>query len=122
LEINPSPRASGGENERVFDCDDSAAQAEESIKEIGLSWAQGLAGDVISGVAARYKVREFPNLVFTGPDRRDRRIPVTFLIGPDGRIVAHDLRGADLGAVRKALENPKLFPAAGAPADRPDSR
>jgi hypothetical protein len=34
---------------------------------------------------------------------------MTFLIGPDRRIVAHDLGGADLEAVRKALENPKLF-------------
>ena len=37
---------------------------------------------------------------------------MTFLIGPDGRIVGHDLMGADLEAVRKALKNDKLFPAA----------
>jgi hypothetical protein len=35
---------------------------------------------------------------------------VTFLIGPDGRILAHDLAGAELGAVRNALDNPKFFP------------
>jgi hypothetical protein len=39
-----------------------------------------------------------------------RRVPVTFLIGPDGRVVAHDLIGSELEAVRKALDNPKLFP------------
>ncbi len=43
---------------------------------------------------------------------------MTFLIGPDGRIVAHDLQGADLEAVRKALDDPKLFPAAGRPGPR----
>ncbi len=104
-------------------CGEDAAQAEQSIKQNGLSWTHGFAGDFVSGVAPRYKIRAIPSSAFIGPDQKLRRIPVTFLIGPDGRIVAHDLRGADLEAVRKALENPKLFPpAAATPADRSSSR
>jgi hypothetical protein len=42
-----------------------------------------------------------------------RSIPATFLIGPDSRILAKNLRWAELKeAVRKALEDPKLFPEA----------
>ena len=83
---------------------------EKFIKENGLSWTNGIAGDLASGVAARYKIRAIQNLVETGPDHKERRVPLTFLIGPDGRIVAHDLLGTDLEAVRKALANPNLFP------------
>jgi 5-hydroxyisourate hydrolase-like protein (transthyretin family) len=85
------------------------AQAEKSIKEKGLSWTHGFAGDFASGVAPRYKIRAIQPSNFFGPDQRLRRIPLTFLIGPDGRILAHDLQGTELEAVRKALENPKLF-------------
>lgn len=83
---------------------------EKFIKENGLSWTNGVAGDLASGVAARYKIRAIQKLVFTGPDHKERRVPLRFLIGPDGRIVAHDLLGTDLEAVRKALANPDLFP------------
>ena len=42
-----------------------------------------------------------------------RAIPATFLIGPNGRVLAMNLRGAPLKeAVRKALADEKLFPAA----------
>jgi hypothetical protein len=47
---------------------------------------------------------------------------VTFLIGPDGRIVAHDLSGDDVGAVDEALENPKLFSLAAERQLRPPAR
>ena len=39
-----------------------------------------------------------------------RAIPATFLIGPNGRVLAMNLRGAALKeAVRKALGDQKLF-------------
>ena len=41
-------------------------------------------------------------LCLSVPIRSDGGSRVTFLIGPDGRIVGHDLSGADLEAVRKA--------------------
>ena len=95
-----------------LDCSQDASNATKFIKENGLSWIHGLAGEEGTGVSARYKVREFPNTYMMGRDDRRRRIPVTFLIGPDGRILAHDLIANDLEAVRKALEDPKVFPAA----------
>ena len=101
-----------------LDCGEAAAQAEKSISGKGLGWMHGVAGDFVSGVATRYKIRAIPNSGFIGPDQKRRRIPLTFLIGPDGRIVAHDLQGTDLEAVRKALDDPKLFPAAGSPGSR----
>jgi peroxiredoxin len=78
-------------------CDQTAEAAERCIKENGLVWTHGFAGNLLAGVNAGkvYKVRA---------------IPATFLIGPDGRILAKNLRGALLkDAVHKALENPKLF-------------
>jgi hypothetical protein len=92
---------------------------ETFIKEKGLSWTNGVAGDLVSGVAARYKLREFQILVFAGPDHKQWRVPLTFLIGPDGRIVARDLLGTDLEAVRRALEDPKLFPTTDPRTQRP---
>jgi hypothetical protein len=46
---------------------------------------------------------------------------MTFLIGPDGRIVAHDLGGADLEAVRRSPGEPQTLPCANQnnPAPRP---
>ena len=81
-------------------CDETAEVAERYIKENGLIWTHGFAGNLLAGVNAGkvYKVRS---------------IPATFLIGPDGRILAKNLRGTELKeAVRKALEDDKLFPAA----------
>jgi peroxiredoxin len=81
-------------------CDQTAEAAEQYIKQNGLIWTHGFAGNLLAGVNAGtvYKVRA---------------IPATFLIGPDGRILAKNIRGAELKeAVRKALEDPKLFPAA----------
>jgi beta-lactamase regulating signal transducer with metallopeptidase domain/protocatechuate 3,4-dioxygenase beta subunit len=103
-------------------CSKKSAEAEQSIKKNSLSWTHGSGGDFVSGVAPRYKIGAIPNASFIGPDERYRRIPVTFLIGPDGKLLAHDLSGTDLEAVRKALENPKLFPASATSAERPASR
>ena len=76
-------------------CDQTSETAERYIKENGLNWAHGFAGNLLAGVKAgnAYKVQA---------------IPATFLIGPDGRILAKNLRGAELKeAMRKALENAK---------------
>ena len=81
-------------------CDQTAEAAERFIEQNGLVWVHGFAGNLLADVNAGtvYKVRA---------------IPATFLIGPDGRILAKNLRGADLKeAVRNALDNPKLFPPA----------
>jgi peroxiredoxin len=91
-------------------CDQTAEGAERYIKENGLTWTHGFAGNLLAGVNAGkvYKVRA---------------IPATFLIGPDGRILAKNLRGAELKeAVRKALEDPRLFPAAAGTTQPPSSR
>ena len=80
-------------------CDKTAEAPERYIKENGLIWTHGFAGTLLTGATAA-KVYKVPCA-----------IPATFLIGPDGRILARNLRGAELkDAVRKALENPKLFP------------
>ncbi len=93
-------------------CGENAAQAEQSIKQDGLNWSHGFAGDFVTGAATRYDIRAiYQSQFIIGPDQKKRQIPLTFLIGPDGRIVAHDMSGNDPGAVGKALENPKLFPA-----------
>ncbi len=52
-----------------------------AIRENGLIWTHGFAGVRASGVVVNYKLRT---------------IPATFLVGPDGRILAKDLRGAAL--------------------------
>jgi hypothetical protein len=88
-----------------------SAEAVKAIPKYGPGGLYGLA----TGVASRYKVKTIQNMYFFGPDQKQRRIPLTFLIGPDGRILGHDLSGGDLEAVRKALEDPRLFPAASRP-------
>jgi hypothetical protein len=93
-------------------CCGDAPPAERVITQDGLNWTHGFAADFVSGSAPRYRIRAGPQSQFQiGPDQKYRRIPLTFLNGPDGRIVGHDLGGNVLGAVGKALENPKLFPA-----------
>jgi protocatechuate 3,4-dioxygenase beta subunit/peroxiredoxin/DNA-binding beta-propeller fold protein YncE len=76
-------------------CDQTAEVAERHVKDNGLNWAQGFAGSLLSPVARSYKVRE---------------IPATFLIGPHGRILARNLRGAALkAAIAGALKDEALF-------------
>ena len=58
-----------------------------------------------SGVSETYKVRA---------------IPATFLIGPDGRVLAKNLRGPELKrAVAEALKNEALFAAPPKPVGAP---
>ena len=78
-------------------CDQTAEAAEAYIKQNGLIWTHGFAGNLLAGASAGnvYKVRA---------------IPATFLIGPDGRILAKNLRGSELKeAVRKALDDDKVI-------------
>ncbi len=78
-------------------CDETAGVAEQYIKQNGLIWTQGFAGHLLAGVNA-------------GKEYKLRAIPATFLIGPDGRILAKNLRGAELKeAVRRALQGNKVF-------------
>ena len=103
-------------------CGKNIAGAEPFIRKNNLRRIHGSGGNFDKGVGPRYKRRAIPYTQFVTPDQHFRRIPTTFLIGPDGRMLGHDLSGGDLEAVRKALENPKLFPAAAAPARRSGSR
>ena len=78
-------------------CDETAEVAERYIKQNGLIWTHGFAGNLLAGVNA-------------GKVYKLRAIPATFLIGPDGRILAKNLRGAELKeAVRQALQGNKVF-------------
>jgi thiol-disulfide isomerase/thioredoxin len=70
-------------------CDQKDEAARQYIRENGLMWTHGFAGELSMGVGLSYKVRS---------------IPATFLIGPDGRILAKNLRGDELKeAIRMAL-------------------
>jgi beta-lactamase regulating signal transducer with metallopeptidase domain/peroxiredoxin len=70
-------------------CDQKDEAARQYIRENGLIWTHGFAGELALGVGLSYKVRS---------------IPATFLIGPDGRILAKNLRGRELKeAIRMAL-------------------
>ena len=83
-------------------CDEAADVAERHVKQNGLIWTHGFAGNLLAeGTAGKaYKLRS---------------IPATYLIGPDGRILQKNARGAELKeAVRRVLEDPELF----RPADR----
>ncbi|WP_435016739.1 carboxypeptidase regulatory-like domain-containing protein [Tundrisphaera sp. TA3] len=64
--------------------DERASDVAAMVKSMKLAWPQGLAGPD-SPVSAEYGATA---------------IPATFLIGPDGRIIAKDLRGE---AIRKAV-------------------
>ena len=93
-------------------CGKNIAGTEPFIKKNNLSWIHGSGGDLDKGVSPRYKVRAIPWAHLIGPDQRFRTVPTTLLIGPDGRMLGHDLIGGDLEAVRKAMDNAKLFPVA----------
>jgi thiol-disulfide isomerase/thioredoxin/protocatechuate 3,4-dioxygenase beta subunit len=79
-------------------CDDDTEAPAKYAKENALSWTQVYGGKIGEGVAETYLVRP---------------IPATFLIAPDGRVLAMNLRGPALKeAVRSALNDQKLFPTA----------
>jgi peroxiredoxin len=79
-------------------CDDGIERPAEYVRANALTWTQAFAGRMLEGVVAEtYLIRA---------------IPATFLIGPNGRVLAMNLRGAPLKeAVRKALSDEKLFSA-----------
>jgi peroxiredoxin len=93
-------------------CGPSAAVSHKALDRNWLAWTHGFDGDLYSGVASLYKIRQFMHELTNSPKNGVSRVPMTFLIGPAGRIVGHDLMGKDLEAVRKALDDPKLFPTA----------
>ncbi len=59
-------------------CDQKDEAPRQYIRENGLIWTHGFAGELTMGVGLNYKVRS---------------IPATFLIGPDGRILARTCAG-----------------------------
>jgi beta-lactamase regulating signal transducer with metallopeptidase domain/thiol-disulfide isomerase/thioredoxin/uncharacterized GH25 family protein len=70
-------------------CDQNAEPARRYVQGNGLDWLHAHVGASSSGVAAKYTVRT---------------LPATFLIGPDGRVLAKNVRGEDLKrAVAAAL-------------------
>ena len=91
-------------------CDQTPDVPERYIKENGLIWTHGFAGNLIAGLNAgtAYKVRS---------------IPATFLIGPDGRILAKNLRGAELKeAVPQGPQRRQAFLRGDRGAESPSSR
>ena len=79
-------------------CDEAAEAPAKYTKENALIWTQVYGGKILEGVAETYLIRG---------------IPATFLIAPDGRVLAMNLRGPALKeAVRNALNDQKLFPTA----------
>ncbi len=90
-------------------CDQAAEAPAKYTKENALIWTQVFGGPVPWGERAA-PAKDFQNV---GDTYMIRGIPATFLIGPDGRILARDLRGAPLKeAVGKAKRDEKLFSAA----------
>jgi thiol-disulfide isomerase/thioredoxin len=73
--------------------DDDAEVVRRFAKAKGMSWPQAVAGPTPNPLAEKYAVSS---------------IPATFLIGPDGRVVAKDLRGQALEReLRKLLGAPR---------------
>ena len=62
-------------------CDQQDEAPRQYIRENSLIWTHGFAGALSMGVGLNFKVRS---------------IPATFLIGPNGRILAKNLRGGEL--------------------------
>jgi len=82
-------------------CDNTPDVAKRYVDEKRLPWRQGFAGGTNGHVATAYTVRSLPG---------------TFLIAPDGRVLARNLRGEELRkAVAAALADDKLFDNAGRP-------
>jgi thiol-disulfide isomerase/thioredoxin len=79
-------------------CHEDAEAPAKYTKENALIWTQVYGGKILEGVAETYL---------------SWGIPATFLIAPDGRVLAMNLRGPALKeAVRNALNDQKLFPTA----------
>jgi len=86
-------------------CDGEVEPARKYAQDNALGWLQAHVGATYSGVPSKYTVRS---------------LPATFLIGPDGRVLAKNLRGDELArAVAAALADDNLFKTSGtAPAAR----
>lgn len=85
-------------------CDNDAAAARHYVESSGLAWVQAYVGGTVGHVATAYTVRS---------------LPATFLIAPDGRVLAKNLHGDALrDAVARALADEKLFDNAGQPFGR----
>lgn len=81
-------------------CDNEAAPAHKYAQDNALGWLQAHVGTTSVGVASKYTVRS---------------LPATFLIGPDGKVLAKGLRGDELQrAVAAALADDNLFKTSGA--------
>ncbi len=90
-------------------CDEAAQAPATYTKANALSWTHVFGGPVPWSARAA-PAKDFENV---GETYSIRGIPATFLIGPNGRILARDLRGPALKeAVGKALSDEKLFSAA----------
>ena len=92
-------QASFGDDPRFklisLSCDQTAEQAERYVEQERLSWTHGFAGNLVAGIGANFKLH---------------MLPATFLIGPDGRILAKNMRGAALkDAISKTLKDDKVF-------------
>ncbi len=88
-----------GDNPRFalvsISCDNETAAPREYVEENGLSWTQTHVPGTYAKVAMEYTVKS---------------IPATFLIGPNGKVLAKNRRGEALKkAVSEALEDEMLF-------------
>src|SRR5262249_32652539 len=76
--------------------DHSREEARQYVATNGLNWTQGFLGHTTANAAGRKVVEDY-----------GLGLPSIWLIGPDGRIVARDLRGEAIGeSVVKSLGNP----------------
>lgn len=76
-------------------CDRDIETARRGLAAGAAGWTQALGGNIYQGIAREYKVRVLPS---------------TFVIGPDGRVRARNLRGNALrDAIRDALADEKSF-------------
>jgi beta-lactamase regulating signal transducer with metallopeptidase domain/thiol-disulfide isomerase/thioredoxin len=76
-------------------CDNEAEAAKSFVEEHSLAWQHVNVGGTASRISKDYTVRT---------------LPATFLIGPDGRVIAKNLRGEELKrAVAAALGDKELF-------------
>lgn len=89
----------------TLSCDGSPDLAAAYLKKNPMGGTHAFAGSLHAGIGSDYLVRA---------------IPATFLVGPDGRILAKNLRGDDLRkAIAAALENKAAFAAAAKAPPRP---
>ncbi|HWB11733.1 MAG TPA: carboxypeptidase regulatory-like domain-containing protein [Pirellulales bacterium] len=85
-------------------CDNDVGAAKDYVDANRLPWTHAFAGGTYGRIATAYTVRS---------------LPATFLVAPNGRVLARNLRGDELHkAVAAALADEKLFDNAGQPFGR----